>query len=69
MSHIYSFERLDIWKLSIDLSFEIYKITESFLDNEKFGITNQLRRASNSISANITEGSSRTSIRDKSRFI
>ncbi|MBK9042483.1 MAG: four helix bundle protein [Saprospiraceae bacterium] len=40
--YIFSFEKLDVWNRSIDLSALIYKITKSFPDSEKFGITNQL---------------------------
>lgn len=64
----FSFEKLDVWNRSIDLSALIYKITKSFPDSEKFGITNQLRRASNSIGANIAEGSGRKSSVEKARF-
>ncbi|MBK8078847.1 MAG: four helix bundle protein [Saprospiraceae bacterium] len=52
----------------MDLSALIYKITKSFPDSEKFGITNQLRRASNSIGANIAVGSGRKSSVEKARF-
>ena len=65
----YSFEKLDIWQLAIKLSVEIYKLTNTFPEEEKFGIVSQLRRASNSVSANIAEGVSRFSEKDKRRFI
>jgi four helix bundle protein len=44
-------------------------VTSNFPDNEKFGITNQLRRASVSIPSNIAEGSSRASNKEFSRFL
>ncbi len=69
MPYTYKFEKLEIWKLSIQLALRIYKLTKNFPSEEKFGITNQLRRASSSISANIAEGSSRTSEKDKARFM
>ncbi len=53
----YNFEKLEICQLSRVLVRNIYKTTESFPDTEKFGLTNQLRRATVSISSNITEGS------------
>ena len=65
----YNFEKLEIWKLAIQLSKSIYELTKSFPKDEKFGIISQLRRASNSVSANIAEGVSRIGEKDKARFI
>ncbi len=65
----YNFEKLEIWQLSRQLVRSIYKTTESFPETEKFGLTNQLRRASVSIASNIAEGNGRTSNKDKARFI
>jgi len=64
----YFFEKLEIWQLSIDFSVDIYNATIDFPSEEKFGVTNQLRRASNSVSANIAEGSSRFGNKDRARF-
>lgn len=57
MSKINSFEDLLVWQKAIDLSVEVYSITAKFPREEIFGITSQLRRATNSISLNISEGS------------
>lgn len=67
--YTYNFEKLEVWKLAIKLSVNIYKLTEKFPPEEKFGMINQLRRASSSISANIAEGTARISDKDKARFI
>ena len=67
--YTYNFEKLEIWNLAIKLSVNIYRLTNNFPKEEKFGITNQLRRASYSISANIAEGTSRFGEKDKARFI
>ena len=64
----YSFERLDVWKISIDLVEDIYNLTNNFPDSEKYGLISQLRRSAISISSNISEGSSRKSNKDKARF-
>jgi four helix bundle protein len=64
----YSFERLDVWKRSIDLSKLIYKISSDFPEIEKFGLISQIRRASISIAANLEEGSSRQTNKEKARF-
>ena len=65
----YYFEKLDVWQNARILAKEIYKITNHFPDYEKFGITNQIRRATLSIAANIAEGVSRNTAKDKARFI
>jgi len=67
--YLYSFEKLDVWQLSRKLTGIIYKITDKFPVEEKFGLTNQLRRAAVSIASNIAEGSSRNSLKDQIRFI
>lgn len=66
---MHRFKELEIWKLSRLLSTEIYSITANFPEAEKFGLTNQLRRAVVSIPSNIAEGSSRSSNNDFSRFL
>ena len=60
---------LDIWKESIKLVKEIYRITESFPESEKFGLVSQMRRAAVSIPSNIAEGSARSSDKDTVRFL
>ena len=65
---IQSFEDLDAWKLSIDLAVEIYQTTKSFPKDELFSLTNQMRRASSSVSANIAEGCGRYNYKEKLQF-
>ena len=67
-SHIYGFEKLKVWQLSRKLVVEVYKITNVFPDEEKFGISNQIRRSAISIPANISEGSGRKSSKDQAHF-
>lgn len=66
---MHRFKELEIWKKSRKFCSEIYNITADFPAEEKFGLTNQLRRASVSIPSNIAEGSSRNSQKDFSRFL
>jgi len=54
-----SFRDLEVWQRAIELSFSIYKLTAIFPDSERFGLTNQLRRAAVSVPSNIAEGSGR----------
>lgn len=66
--YTYSFEKLDVWQKSKSFSVLIYKVTREFPQEDKFGITNQLRRASVSIASNIAEGISRVSYKEQARF-
>ena len=56
MEKIKSFKDLLVWQKAINLSVEVYNITKKFPRNELFGLTSQIRRASNSIALNIAEG-------------
>lgn len=64
----YSFEKLEVWEKSKDFAVKIYRTTQSFPKEEKFGLVSQLRRASISVSSNIAEGSSRVTGKDQQRF-
>ena len=57
--HVYGFEKLSVWQESRELTNRIYKLSKEFPSEEKFGLTNQIRRATVSVTANIAEGSSR----------
>ncbi|MCF6184939.1 MAG: four helix bundle protein [Bacteroidales bacterium] len=64
----FSFEKLDVWQLSRKLAVSIYKISEEFPKEEKYGLTSQIRRAIISVSSNIAEGSSRQSGIEQARY-
>lgn len=66
---MFGFEKLEVWQVAVQYSSAIYDSTKRFPDEERFGLTNQLRRASVSISSNISEGSGRSSYKDFIRFI
>ncbi len=63
------YKDLEVWKEAIDLTILIYKITDNFPDEEKYGIISQIRRAVVAIPSNIAEGSTRMSDKDTMRFI
>lgn len=64
----FGFEKLEVWQEARKLTVEIYRLTEKFHEREKFGLTNQLRRASVSIGANIAEGATRSSAKEQAYF-
>ncbi|WP_323805944.1 four helix bundle protein [Bacteroides sp.] len=66
MAEIKTHKDLLVWKKSIDLVEQIYKFTKQFPKEELYGITNQMRRCTVSIPANIAEGSGR---KNKAEFI
>lgn len=66
---MFNFEKLAVWQKAIAYADDVYTITERFPDRERFGLTNQLRRAAVSVSSNMAEGSSRSSSADYSRFL
>jgi four helix bundle protein len=66
---MFNFEKLDVWQKAIEFADFIYSETRRFPSEERFGLTNQMRRAAVSISSNIAEGSSRSSKSDFARFV
>lgn len=65
---IKSFLDLQVWQLAHALTVRVYEITNTWPQEEKFGITSQIRRAASSIGANIAEGFARYHFKDKVRF-
>jgi four helix bundle protein len=66
---MFNFEKLDAWHHAIDFADAVYAVTRAFPVDERFGLTNQMRRAAVSISSNLAEGSSRSSRPDYARFV
>ena len=64
-----NFEDLEIYKLSFNLSDDVYDLTLKFPNNELYGLTNQIRRASVSIFSNISEGFGKGTNKDFRRFL
>jgi four helix bundle protein len=61
-------KNLTVWKKSIELVKEVYSLSKALPPDEKFGLVSQIRRASVSVSSNISEGASRKSKNERSRF-
>ena len=66
---MFNFEKLDVWYKAIAFADLVYARTRHFPADERFGLTNQMRRAAVSISSNLAEGTSRASKIDFARFI
>jgi len=63
------FNKYEVWKLSHQLTIEIYKITSEYPVDEKYQLVSQMRRAAYSIPSNFSEGCGRKSDKDFNRFV
>jgi four helix bundle protein len=66
---MHKLDDLIIWKKSMKLATVIYKITDSFPKDEKYGIISQMRRSAVSIASNIAEGAGRESKKEFLNFL
>lgn len=57
----HNFKNLMVWNKAVDMAVKVYQITSKFPNEEKFGMTSQMRRSSVSIPSNIAEGTARNS--------
>jgi four helix bundle protein len=64
-----NYRELIVWGKAMDLAVAIYRSTDTFPSSERFGLTNQLRRAAVSVPSNIAEGQGRASTRDFLHFL
>ena len=64
-----SYEDLRVWSLGVGLAEAVYQTTAAFPDDERFGLTSQVRRAAVSIPSNIAEGWGRGFRADYRRFV
>ncbi|MFD2916057.1 four helix bundle protein [Psychroserpens luteus] len=65
----FKFEKLIIWQKAMDFGEEIDQITENFPAKEKFNLSSQVRRATDSIALNISEGSIGQSNLEQHKFV
>ena len=64
-----SYRDLEVWQLAMALAKQIYAVTASFPSDERFGLINQMRRASVSVPSNIAEGHARASTAEFQPYI
>ena len=62
-------EKLDVWQKAIEFVVSVYKMTDSFPRDERFGLISQIRRAAVSVPANIAEGAARRSAKEFRYFL
>ena len=63
------FRGLKVWQKSHRLTLQIYKATRGFPNEERYGLTSQMRRSSSSIPANIAEGCGTSSDAELARYL
>jgi four helix bundle protein len=64
-----NYKKLEVWTLSMELVKEIYKLTKSYPNEERYGLISQTNRAAVSIPSNIAEGMGRNSTKDTIHFL
>lgn len=65
----YSYKNLNVYQDAKAFVVAVYKLLDRFPDSEKFALCNQVRRAAISVTSNIAEGVSRTSVKEKIHFL
>ena len=63
------YENLIVWKKAMDVVEEVYKLVKVLPDDEKFGLSSQIKRCSVSIPSNIAEGAGRNSKKEFKNFL
>ena len=64
-----SHKDLDVWRLAIDLASDVYEVTKTFPEDERYGMTVQMRRSAISIASNIAEGAARQGDKEFVQFL
>ncbi|MGC2197049.1 MAG: four helix bundle protein [Terriglobales bacterium] len=63
------YQDLEVWQKPLELTWEVYRGTQHFPNQEIYGLTNQMRRAAVSIASNIAEGKGKSSDREFALFL
>ena len=68
-SHRRPHEKLAAWQVEVELTLQLYRLTDNFPSDERYGLSRQIRRAIASVPANLSEGAARSTTRDYHRFV
>jgi four helix bundle protein len=63
VANIRSFKELRVWQNSIDIAMTIFELTKSFPVEERYSLTDQIRRSSRSVAANLQKLGEKEDIR------
>ncbi|WP_425392786.1 four helix bundle protein [Ekhidna sp.] len=66
---MHDFRKLDVWEKSMQLATNVYALTSTYPDTEKYGLISQMRRSSVSIPSNIAEGAGRNHNKEFAQFL
>jgi four helix bundle protein len=66
---VQNYRELRVWNTAVQLTLEVYRITESFPQSERFGLITQLRRAAVAVASNIAEGHARSTRGEYRNFL
>ncbi|MFA5669084.1 MAG: four helix bundle protein [Balneolaceae bacterium] len=66
---MHNYKNLEVWKRSVELATQVYLLTNSFPNEEKYGLVSQIRRSAVSVSSNIAEGAGRNTDKDFALFL
>jgi len=66
---MHDYRPLRVYKLAIDITSETYRLTKTLPRSERYGLAQQMNRASVSVASNIAEGAGRGDGRDFARFL
>ena len=62
-------KKLDLWRDAMELAVIMYKVTDSFPREERYGLTDQIRRAVSSVPSNVAEGAGRQTKKEFVNFL
>lgn len=66
---MHNFQELIIWQKAMDVAMHVYKLSSEFPKEEKYGLTNQIRRSAVSVPSNIAEGAGRNTDGEFKNFL
>jgi four helix bundle protein len=66
---MHNYKELNVWKRGIKLAVEIYRLSQNFPVEERYGLTSQMRRSAISVPSNVAEGAGRRTDKEFAHFL